>query len=164
MPLDGREAVLAEMKARLDTLTDAGSVRRLALGTIPEGELPRVLMFDGGETRPDPAQDVGGEGGPPFFVMSPAVLVVVSGEDDGTLGPTLSGWVAAVKLAVGLDSATGLPDPSFGQRLQWATCQGIEPATPVAAAEGGAPLVAQQVNFRFARPESELNPYLATGV
>lgn len=163
MPVGGREAVLAEMQARLRTITDAGSVRRMALGTIPEGDLPRIVQFDGGETRPDPAQDVGGEGGAPFFVMTPAVVVVVAGEDDDTLGTTLNGWVDVVKLAVGLDSATGLPDPSFGQRLQWATCAGVEPASPVAPAEGGAPLVAQQVNFRFARPESELNPYLSTG-
>jgi hypothetical protein len=139
-------------------------VRRLALGTIPESELPRVLMFDGGETRPDPAQDVGGEGGPPFFVMSPAVLVVVSGEDDGTLGPTLSGWMAAVKFAMGLDSVSGLPGPEFRP----APAVGYLPGHR--ARDSGRRCRRRRAAGRAAgqlpvrAPESELNPYLATGV
>jgi hypothetical protein len=155
--------VLAEAYARLQTITGAGSILRLAFRKTLETELPSIRLLDGAETRPTPGQDSGAQGGTPDYDMRFAVEIVVRSETDDLVGPALNGWRDEVIDALGRDRTTGLLEPSFGGLLQWATCTGCTSPEPPGQGEPTLPEAAFLVHFAAARPEAELNPFLQAG-
>lgn len=153
--------MLAEVFARLQTVTGAGSVHRLAFAKIPEGDLPALVQVDGAEVRPTPGQQ--SDAGTPDFDMRFGVLILVEGQDDASVPALLTSWRAKVIDALARDRTSGEPELGFGGLLQWVTCTGADAPAPASEAEAALPRASQLLHFAAARPEAEMNPWLQAG-
>lgn len=154
--------MLAEVKARLDTLSGQGaaSVRRLPYGKLGESQLPSIQLLDGDETRPPPDRN-DDEVGAPYYRMHFGVMLVVEADDEVDIPPLLTTWRAKAIAALAADRTTGLQETTLGGLVLWLTCVQTDQPQPAQAPAGA--IAGQLLHFNAARPEAEMNAFLQSG-